>query len=673
MTNRLAQETSPYLLQHAENPVNWYPWSAEALEKSRDEGKPIFLSIGYSACHWCHVMEHESFEDPGIAKQLNEDFVCIKVDREERPDLDQIYMQAVQLLTGRGGWPMSVFLTPELKPFFGGTYWPPKARQGMPGFNDVLTAVLDAWRNRRTQALEQAEALTERIAAGVPTASDVPIDVSLLQQATQRIVSQFDHTHGGFGQAPKFPHAMTVQFLLRMWKRDHERNADLLDVSRRNLDHMAAGGIYDHLAGGFARYSVDERWLVPHFEKMLYDNALLLGAYLDAFTVTGEPTYGRVASEICNYQLTYMTDDAGGFHSTEDADSEGVEGKFYVWTAEEIRDVLGEDVAERFCYVHDVSEAGNFEGKNILNIPKTLKQCARIKGWDVAELSEQMLAARSRLLEVRDRRTRPGKDDKVLTNWNGLMIHSMARAGVILGEDRFLLAAIRAAEFVLETMHDGDHLLHTYRHGQAKLPAYLDDYANLANCLATLYESTFEQRWLDAAVELAETILGHFADTAEGGFYYTADDHESLIARTKDLQDSSIPSGNAMAATALIRLGRLCNRNDFLEAAGATLAGASEIMRDYPLAVGQMLIAADLYLGPIKQLVVAEESNVFVSQLRKRYLPRCVLSAPDSRHMRNVVETSAASVLPRLYVCEGFSCQQPVVGTDEVDAAIGRL
>ncbi len=676
MPNRLADESSPYLLQHKDNPVDWFPWATEALERAKVEEKPVFLSIGYSACHWCHVMEHESFEDEAIARQLNEHFVCIKVDREERPDLDQIYMQAVQMMTGRGGWPMSVFLTPELQPFFGGTYWPPERRHGMPGFGEVLTAVLDAWTNRRQQAIEQAGVLTEKISVNMSASQEgeTSIDLELLDRASRQLVAQFDATYGGFGQAPKFPHSMTIQFLLRMWSRDRERNADLLQVATKTLDCMANGGIYDHLAGGFARYSVDARWLVPHFEKMLYDNALLLDAYVDAFTATGDQRYADVSREICEYMLEYMTDELGGFHSTEDADSEGEEGKFYVWKPDEIAEVLGEELAEKFCYVYDISPQGNFEGNNIPNLSKTLAQCAEIKGWDAGQLQKQMQEAKAKLLKVRDQRVRPGKDDKVLASWNGLMIHSMARAAVVLDRSDFLDSAIAAAKFVLSSMRKDDgRLLHTWRHGKAKLDAYLDDYANLTNAMVTLYEATFDKRWIAEAIELADVLLKHFADPEEGGFYYTADDHESLIARMKDYQDNAVPSGNGMVATVFQRLGHLCHRDDLLKAAHDILQITVPMMQQYPIAVGQALIAADMQLGPFKQCVIAEADGEFTKSLRQRFLPRAVLAGPsDSPHLKDLVEGKSMDGEARLFVCEGFTCQQPVEGS-EIPAAIEAL
>ena len=469
---------------------------------------------------------------------------------------------------------------------------------------------------------------------------------------------------------------MTAQFLLRQWHRNRERNTDLLDVAAKTLDKMAAGGIYDHLAGGFARYSVDAHWLVPHFEKMLYDNALLCDAYVDAFAATGNEAYGRVAREICDYILKYMTDEKGGFHSTEDADSEGEEGKFYVWTVDEIKDILGAEAAEKFCYAFDITDGGNFEGKNIPNLPKTLEQVAQIKQWDLESLCTELESSKEKLLEVRDQRVRPGKDDKILASWNGLMIHSMARTGAVLDQPHFVDAAVRAAEFVLRDMtKDDGRLLHTYRHGTAKLDAYLDDYANMANALVTLYETTFDDRWIDAAVQTADVMLKHFFDSEGGGFFYTADDHEQLIARMKDLQDNSIPSGNAMAATVLQRLGYLCNRDDYLDAAAKTLQMAASIMNQYPIAVGQMLIAADLHLGPVKQLVIAEtENNEHSKRIRQRYLPNIVLASPSSNaNLQSLVnEKTASDGKARLYVCEQFTCQQPIEEAD-LAAAIEEM
>lgn len=683
MPNRLATESSPYLLQHQNNPVDWYPWGSEALERAKRDEWPIFLSIGYSACHWCHVMEHESFENAEIAKLLNDRFVCIKVDREERPDLDHIYMNAVQMMTGRGGWPMSVFLTPDLKPFYGGTYWPPSDSRGMPGFDRIILAVHDAWANRREQAIDQAQRLTEAIQAGEQHGN--PSDafgLPLLKSAEAKLQRLFDFTNGGFGEAPKFPHSMDLQVLLRSWHR--EPRQQVLDMVKLTLDKMASGGIYDHLAGGFARYSTDERWLVPHFEKMLYDNALLTTAYLDGFLATGEERYASVVRETLDYILEYMTDAQGGFHSTEDADSEGVEGKFYVWTPDEIIAILGKERGDRFAYVYDVSETGNFEhGWSILNLPKSLAQVATLRGRDLATLESELAEDRQKLLEVRDRRIRPGKDDKILTSWNALMIDAFARASVILGEPRYLLAAAGAADFLLTNLSRNDgRLLHSWRHGQAKFDAYLDDYTYLINALVSLYEASFDEEWIDEATRLADMVMRHFADPA-GGFFYTADDHEQLIARHKDQQDSSIPSGNSMAAYAFLRLGELTTRSDLLSAAEQTLRSASGLMGKHPQAAGQMLLAADLYFGPTQELVLLSEPSdreEILNAIGRRFTPRSVIAcrpatAGDSRHLDHLFigRDLGPRGEPVLYVCENYVCEQPVVGKAAILARIQFL
>ncbi len=684
MPNRLANETSPYLLQHANNPVDWYPWGPEALQRSRDEQKPIFLSIGYSACHWCHVMEHESFENAAIAELLNDNYVNIKVDREERPDLDQIYMNAVQLMTGRGGWPMSVFLTPDLQPFFGGTYWPPTSRHGMPGFEQVLAAVTDAWRHRREHAVAQAGEMTRHLQQiGRAEGESGELAPELLGQAVAKLEQLFDFTYGGFGQAPKFPHAMDLQLLLRVWFRT--RREGVLDMVKLNLDKMARGGIYDHLAGGFARYSVDARWLVPHFEKMLYDNALLTNAYLDGFLATGQAEYATVARETLDYILGYMTDDGGGFHSTEDADSEGEEGKFYVWTPDEIKGVLGDEAGERFCQVYDVTERGNFEGHNILNLPRTIAQFATLRQLDEAELQNDLARGRLLLLKVRDQRIRPAKDDKILVSWNALMIDAMSRAAGILNDEKYLAAAIRAAEFLMREVRRPDgRLLHSWRHGRAKLDAYLDDYAYLINALVSVYEASFDERWIDEAVRLADLMLRHFGDAEQGGFYFTADDHEQLIARNKDVHDSSVPSGNAMAATALIRLGKLTGRRDYLDAARATLEAAVGVMRQSPTAAGQMFLAADLLWGPLLEIAVVGESDDEISRvtqgLVQRFIPQRVVAArrvdqePRSPHLNPLFQGKlAARGEAAVFVCQDFACREPVHGRDAINALWERL
>ncbi len=673
MPNRLAGETSPYLLQHAENPVDWYPWGPEALARSAAEDKPIFLSIGYAACHWCHVMEHESFENADIARQLNENFVAIKVDREERPDLDQIYMNAVQMLTGRGGWPMSVFLTAEGKPFYGGTYWPPQARMGMPGFDEVLTAVADAWRNRRDEIARQAEHLTDKIVSlGQLAASEDDLSPHPLLMAERLLARMFDAQNGGFGGAPKFPHPIDLRVLLRIAKRTG--HAQSLEMVRHTLDKMAAGGIYDHLGGGFHRYSVDERWLVPHFEKMLYDNALLASCYLEAFQATSEPRYERVVRETLDYVLREMTDREGGFHSTQDADSEGVEGKFYVWTPAEVQALLSPETARAFCYVYDVSDEGNFEEKNILNQPKTIVQAAQILNRDPAELTAELDRARVMLRNARSKRVHPALDDKVLVSWNGLMIAAAAAAGAVLDEPRYVTAAARAARFLLDKMRRPDGgLFHSYRAGQARLAAYLDDYACLADALVTLYEADFDDRWLESAIGLADTILAQFADREQGGFFYTAENHESLVARPRDVQDSSTPSGTAMAVTVLLKLARLCGRDDYRSAAERTLKTFVHLMNEHPTATGQMLLALDFHVGPTPELAIvgdrrAAPTRQVLADLRRRFWPNKVValrSDPDAGSpclAGLFAGKRPGTPLPTLYTCEHFTCEEPVHG-----------
>lgn len=690
MPNRLASESSPYLLQHQNNPVDWYPWSSEALERSRGEDKPIFLSIGYSACHWCHVMEHESFESQEIADYLNEHFVCIKVDREERPDLDQIYMDAVQLMTGRGGWPMSVFLTPEGKPFFGGTYWPPTDRQGMPGFSRVIRAVIDAWKNRREQALSQATELTDHLGslATSNTPAQLPLSVSRsmvdgwMETAAARLSRAFDSRYGGFGSAPKFPHSMDLELLLLEWQRS--ARVDVAEMTLVTLEKMSAGGIYDHLGGGFARYSVDERWLVPHFEKMLYDNSLLLRALVRAYQATGDAKFAATMRETCNYLLRDMTDELGGIYSTEDADSEGEEGKFYVWKPAEIYEVLGPERGSRFCQVYDVAPGGNFEhGYSILNLSRSIADWSRLWEMPLEVLSNELAEDRAILFDVREKRVHPGKDDKILTSWNALAIDALAEVAGVLDEPRYLLAAQRAADFVLQHLRDSDgRLLHTWRHGRAKLAAYLDDYAYLVHALVSLYEADFHTPWLSAAVELADQMIAHFSDHERGGFFFTADDHEALITRAKDMHDGSVPSGSSMAALALARLGKITGKQSYLLASERAILAASGSVTANPTASAVMIQAADLLVGPTSEIVLAgpeAEVRETARALRKIYAPRKVVVAlmtglpvDASSPVAPLVQGKESSQLA-LYICQNFSCQAPVTGASSIAAALRGL
>ncbi len=682
-TNRLARETSPYLRQHAHNPVDWFSWGEEALAQARALDRPIFLSIGYSACHWCHVMEHESFENEEIGKLLNDHFVSVKVDREERPDLDQIYMTAVQLMTGQGGWPMSMFLTPDLKPFWGGTYFPPDDRYGRPGFRRVLLGIAEAWRDRRDEVRRAADNLTGQLQGVLrlePVEGDLNAD--LLRGAAAHIGRAFDPRHGGFGSAPKFPHPMDLRLLLRVAKRFGDDNA--LQMVRLTLDKMAMGGVYDQLGGGFHRYSTDERWLVPHFEKMLYDNALLACTYLESYQATGEPSYREVVEETLAYVLREMTSPEGPFYSTQDADSEGVEGKFFVWSESEIREVLGGDAADVFGYVHGVEPHGNWEGHNILHRPKTYEQCARLMKIEEPELRRVLADARRKLLEVRGRRVWPGRDDKVLTSWNGLMIAAFARAAQALDNPDYATAAARAADFVLRTMRTPEGLLYrTWSAGSApKLNGYLEDYSYLLDALVSLYETTFELHWLGAALDVARVLIDQCWDDAEGGFFYTGRDHERLIARTKDPHDNATPSGNAMAAAGLLRLAKLTGRDDLRDKAERTLRLFRGIMEQSPMAAGQMLIAFDFHLGPVDEIAIVgdaanEETRRVLRALRTGFRPHQVVAlkpaAGDTSGVEAAVpllagKTAAGAVTT--YVCRDFACQAPLVGAEALERSL---
>jgi uncharacterized protein YyaL (SSP411 family) len=612
-TNRLAGETSPYLLQHAHNPVDWYPWGPEALEKARTSDQPIFLSVGYSACHWCHVMEAESFESEDVARLLNEHFVSIKVDREERPDLDEVYMLATQLMSGSGGWPMSVFLTPDLKPFYAGTYFPPDDRYGRPGFQNLLRQLADYWHNRRDDVQQAANRAALALAQYASLQSEGgEITPDLIPSAVQAMTRDFDAVHGGFGGAPKFPPSMRLTLMLR----EHRRSPDpqLLNVVTTTLDRMARGGIYDQVGGGFHRYSVDQHWLVPHFEKMLYDNALLAPVYLDSFQTTGNAYHARIGREVLDYVLREMTDERGGFYSTLDADSEGHEGKFYLWSPEEVEAVLGPEDGALFCRIYDVTPGGNFEGKNIPNlIERSVEEQAAEMGTDPPALWARLDPLRERLREARAQRVWPGLDDKVLTAWNGLMIRAFAAGYRVLGDDRYRAAAVRAADFVLSTLQQDGRLLRTYRNGEARLNGYLEDYAFMTVALLDLHEAGElrfgaggdssggrapgnDLRWQAEAERLLEMMNEQFWDERGGGYFFTSHGHEALIARMKSNEDGAIPSGNSMAALALVRLARLTGRSDYREKAGRLLSSYAEMMGRAPAAFANMLLAADLYL-----------------------------------------------------------------------------
>jgi len=684
MPNRLASETSLYLKQHANNPVDWYPWGPEALAKARELDRPIFLSIGYSACHWCHVMEHESFEDGATAAVMNEHFVCIKVDREERPDIDTIYMNALQVLTREGGgWPLSVFLTPDLTPFFAGTYYPPDDRYApqRPSFRRLLAGIHEAWENRRVQVTEVGKNVTEYLRGMSDLkASDTALSPDLLSNALNVLRRSFDSTHGGFGTAPKFPHALELKLLLRLADRFKDKTA--LHMVRHTLEKMARGGMYDQIGGGFSRYSVDEKWLVPHFEKMLYDNALLVTAYVEAWQVTRDPFYKQIAEETLGYVLDGMSSDDWAFYSAEDADSEGEEGKFYVWSEPELREVLG-DLGDFATKVWGVTPGGNFEGHNILFRSRSDEQDAAHLGLSVEDFHKNLAEAKRKLIPVRSKRVWPGRDEKILTAWNGLMISAFAKAGAAFGIERYTTAATNAADWCLKHLRDANGRLFrtASADGAAKLNGYLEDYAFLADALVSVYEATFKPEYLKAAGELADVMLKHFADPNGPGFFFVADDHETLITRTKDVHDGSTPSGNAVAVTVLLRLAKLLDRRDFAAKAEETLRGYRETMAEHPAAAGQMLIALDFFLGPVQEIAIVGYSihDGFwdaLNAIQSSFNPNRVLALHEAASKQPpefiplLKDKPALHAEVTMYVCENFACQAPLVGAEAIKRAL---
>jgi hypothetical protein len=681
--NRLIHETSPYLRQHAHNPVDWYPWGDEAFERARREDKPILLSIGYSACHWCHVMERESFEDEEIARLMNEHFVNIKVDREERPDVDAIYMSVVQAMTGHGGWPLTVFLTPEGIPFYGGTYFPPVDRHGLPAFPRVLRAVADAYRTRRGE-IEKAgrELLAHVRAMNTWTPSEHALTPDILDSAYRALIEQFDATHGGFGRAPKFPAPTVLEFLLRMYLRTGD------DFARKMVEHtlvrMARGGIYDQVGGGFHRYAVDAQWLIPHFEKMLYDNALLAHTYLVAYQITGDAFYREIVEETLDYVLREMTDPHGGFYAAQDADSEGEEGKFYVWTPAEIRAVLGEREGEIVCRYFGVTEWGNFEGKNVLSVPRDPEVIARLEGLTVSELMALIRRARQALRAHREHRTKPLRDEKILVAWNGLMLRSFARAALVLNRDEYYQAARRNAEFLLTALRRDGGLWHTFAHGVAKIPAYQDDYACLIEGVLALYETDFDPRWFREALALTEAMLERFWDAEHGGFFYTSAEHSDVLVRVKEALDTATPSGNAVAAEIFLRLYHLTGDAAYWERAQAVLRLFADPMRRHPYGFGRMLCALDLALAPAQEIALvgdpeAPETRALRRHLAARYLPHAVVAfrrfgdeeaprlIPLLRHREPLRDPEGRPVPCTVYVCENFVCHQPVTRIEELE------
>ena len=689
MPNRLINETSPYLLQHAHNPVEWYPWGPEALERSRNEEKPILLSIGYSACHWCHVMERESFEDEAIAALMNENFVNIKVDREERPDLDAVYMEAVQMLTGSGGWPMTVFLTPDGKPFYGGTYFPPADRMGMPGFPRLLMAVSASYRNNRSEIERVTGQLTEQMGrSGHIEPGMAPLTVETLHQAYSFLASNFDYQNGGFGNAPKFPQPMTPEFLLRY--HHHGYNQRALDMVEMTLEKMAYGGMYDQVGGGFHRYSTDAYWLVPHFEKMLYDNALLARLYLHAYQVTDRGLYRRICTETLDYVLREMTDAKGGFYSAQDADSEGEEGKFFVWTPDEINQVLGAEDAQLFSNFYGATAGGNFEGSNILNMNQSPTRFAEARGVPLDEFLAVLERGKRKLLEVREERIHPLRDDKVLASWNGMLLRSFAEAAAALDRPDYLAAANANAAFLLDEMMPAGRLLRTWREGEAKLPGYLEDYAAVADGLLALYEAGFNSRWLEASISLADAIIDLFWDDAVGGFYDTGRDAEALVVRPRDIFDNAQPCGGSLAADVLLKLAVVTGNEDYAAKATAPMRSIARLMSQAPGGTGHWLAALDFYVSLTQEIAIvgpqeADATRGLLAEVFRRYMPNKVMvGASGGAGASDGGASEGGTVLPLLqdrgmvdgqptaYVCQNYVCQLPVTDPESLAQQLNR-
>ncbi len=668
--NHLLGQTSPYLLQHLYNPVDWYPWGTEAIEKARAEDKPLFVSIGYAACHWCHVMERESFENRAVADLLNRNFVSVKVDREERPDVDEIYMNAVQLLTGQGGWPLTVFLTPALEPFVGGTYFPPEDRSGRMGFPRLLETILHAWRTRRGEISAAAAELTDQVRrAGeglVGGGGEISFRVEAARAAAE-LASRFDERWGGFGNAPKFPPDTALALLLA----EHARTGESVPARmvEKTLRGMALGGIYDHFGGGFARYSVDERWLVPHFEKMLYNQALMVPNYVDAWLLTREPLYRRVAERTLDFVRRELTHPDGGFWSSLDADSEGVEGRFYVWTPQEVRGALGDADAERICSTYGIDEAGNFEGRSIPNLPG---------GYDET-LDRSLEPLRERLLAVRGERTRPATDDKILTAWNGLMITALCRGYQAFGRREDLESAVGAAVFIRQHLWRDERLLASWRDGRAWLGAYLDDYAFLARGLLDLYESSFDPVHLEWAERLAVIAIDLFEDRDVGGWFFTARDHERLVARNRSLHDGALPAGGAVMNELLLRLALHLDREEFRVVARRALSAAAGGVRRAPSAFASTLLAAGWATQGVPEIVVAgdpadDRTPALLGVVRGRYLPRraVALARPGASAHSRLLEGKRSRDTSVAFVCRDYACQEPTADPGRLAELLDR-
>jgi hypothetical protein len=684
--NRLIHEKSPYLLQHAHNPVDWYAWGPEAFEKARKENKPIFLSIGYSTCHWCHVMAHESFEDPEVARLLNEVFVCIKVDREERPDIDNIYMRVCQMMTGSGGWPLTILMTPDKKPFFAGTYIPRESHHGRLGMLDLIPRIKEVWDTQHADILKSADQITARLNQLSQGSTGNELDKSTLKTAYEQLSGRFSEQYGGFGNAPKFPSPQNLLFLLRYWQSTNDEKA--LRMVVKTLQSMKEGGIYDHIGFGFHRYSTDSHWLVPHFEKMLYDQAMLAIAYIEAYQATGKKEFKETAKEIFTYVLRDMTDTKGGFYSAEDADSEGVEGKFYVWTEDEIRKVLKGEEADLIVNVYNIDKTGNFRdeasgentGANILHLEKTLTEIAFKNKTSVDELIERVKTARQKLFTARNKRIHPHKDDKILTDWNGLMIAALAKGAQVCNEPQYADAAKRAADFILTDMRRQDgRILHRYRDGHTAILANVDDYAFLIWGLLELYETIFDVHYLQTALDLNNEMIKHFWDEQDGGFYFTADDAEELIARQKEIYDGAIPSGNSVAVLNLFRLARITANSDLEDKANKIMLAFSKDVKSVPSGYTQMMVGLGFGIGPSYEIVIvgnpqAKDTKEMLNALRKYFIPnKVVLLRPSDQEEPDIIRLakfteyqSSFDGKATAYVCLDYACKMPVTDAEEM-------
>ena len=672
--NHLIQEKSPYLLQHADNPVDWYPWNEEAFRQAQEKDRPIFLSIGYATCHWCHVMAHESFEDEEVARLLNQSFVSIKVDREERPDIDQVYMSVCQALTGQGGWPLSIFMTPEGNPFFAGTYFPKDNRTGRVGFTVLLTRIASLWQKDREKILHSSAEIRRAIQQG-PRVFDagVALDAGVLKKAYEQMQKSFDQEWGGFSRSPKFPTPHHLTFLLRWHKRSQEAQAG--NMVEKTLKAMRHGGIFDQIGLGFHRYSVDERWLVPHFEKMLYDQALLAMAYTEAYQALGKAEYAGTVREIFSYVLRDMTSPEGGFFSAEDADSEGQEGLFYVWTPREVKKHLGEKMGGLFCRFFGITPEGNFEeGTSIPHISVPLPIFAGQEKMDAAEIGRALQSGKKKLFEAREKRVHPLKDDKIISSWNGLMIAALAKGAQALQDDGYTRAARRAADFFLAKMRNSrGRLYRRYRHGHIAYPGFLDDYAYLVWGLIELYEATFEVRYLEQAVHLNQIMIELFGDEEKGGFYFTGQENELLIARPKEIYDGAVPSGNSVAALNLLRLARMTGDVNLEKRADQLLQFFSSAVAAVPMACTQLLMALDFVVGPSKEIVIAgdpqeETARAMIALLQRRFVPnKVVLLRREGEAGKELTALSpfVAGMVPvgkkpAVYLCEGYTCRSPL-------------